>query len=110
MRSKSHLVVFDIDGTLTDTNLVDSNCYWRAVSQVLGLSGEQPDWSNFRHVTDAGIAAELCLQPLGRELSGAEIETTGSRLAAFLEVALLCKDSISHQIPGSAEILSILNN
>jgi phosphoglycolate phosphatase-like HAD superfamily hydrolase len=73
-----HLVVFDIDGTLTDTNLVDGECYWRAVREVLGLSGERPDWSDFHHVTDVGIAAELCARHLGRQLSSPEIEAIGS--------------------------------
>ena len=61
-----HLVVFDIDGTLTDTNLVDGQCYWQADSEVLGLSKEQPDWSDFRDVTDLGIAADLCWRHLRR--------------------------------------------
>jgi phosphoglycolate phosphatase-like HAD superfamily hydrolase len=105
-----NLVVFDIDGTLTDTNLVDGECYWKAVSEVLGLSGEQPDWSDFRHVTDVGIAAELCARHRGRQLSSPEIEAIGIRLAALLDVALVCKDSVANQIPGSAEILSILSD
>ena len=74
-----HLVVFDIDGTLTDTNLVDAECYWRVVSEVLRLSEERPDWSDFHHVTDVGIAAELCVRHLGRQLSSPEIEAIGSR-------------------------------
>jgi hypothetical protein len=33
------LAIFDIDGTLTDTNAVDDECYLRAVSDVLDLDG-----------------------------------------------------------------------
>lgn len=102
------LVVFDIDGTLTDTTVVDGECYWRAVGELLGIAGQEPDWSDFRHVTDAGIAAELCLRHLGREMRSGEIEAIGSRLVALLEVALV-KDRIEYQITGSAEILSILD-
>lgn len=108
--SNLHLVVFDIDGTLTDTNAVDGDCYWQAVCEVLGLSGQQPDWSAFCHVTDAGIASELCLHYLGRELSNKAMEAIGVRLARLLEIALNCKDPDAHQIPGAAEILSILTN
>ena len=103
-----HLVVFDIDGTLTDTNLVDGECYWRAVCEVLGLSGEQSDWSDFRHVTDVGIAAELCMRHLGCQLNGVEAEAIGSRLVELLDVALMYKDPAAQQIPGSSEILSVL--
>ena len=104
------LVVFDIDGTLTDTNVVDGQCYWRAVCEVLGIFGEQPDWTEFRNVTDAGIATELCIRHLGRELSAEEMDAIGSRLAAFLELALASEDPVAHQIPGATEILSILHN
>lgn len=104
-----HLVVFDIDGTLTDTNVVDGECYWHAVCDVLAIFGERPDWSRFPHVTDAGIAAELCLRQLGREMRSGEIEAIGSRLVALLQVALV-KNPVALQIPGSAEILSILDN
>jgi phosphoglycolate phosphatase-like HAD superfamily hydrolase len=103
-----HLVVFDIDGTLTDTNLVDGQCYWRAVSEVFGLSQEQPDWSDFRHVTDVGIAAELCLRHFRRPPRRAEIESISRRLTGLLELALGRKDPSELQIPGASEILSVL--
>jgi phosphoglycolate phosphatase-like HAD superfamily hydrolase len=103
-----HLVVFDIDGTLTDINRVDGECYWRTVCEVLGLSGERPDWSSFRHVTDTGIAAELCSRYLGRELRSEEIDAIGRRLTDLLEVGFAREDP--SQIPGAAKILSILNN
>jgi phosphoglycolate phosphatase-like HAD superfamily hydrolase len=102
-------VVFDIDGTLTDTNVVDGECYWQAVCEVIGIFGEQPDWSTFRHVTDAGIARELCVRHLSREISVKEIEAIGSCLAARLEMVLGREDPVGYQIPGSAEILSMLN-
>jgi hypothetical protein len=53
-----HLVVFDIDGTLTDTCQADESCYWRAFYDVFGICENQPDWSTFCHVTDSGIAAQ----------------------------------------------------
>jgi phosphoglycolate phosphatase-like HAD superfamily hydrolase len=105
-----HLVVFDIDGTLTDTNAVDGECYWKAVCETFGLAEPRPDWSGFRHVTDAGIAAEICLRHLGREPRTEEIEGIERRLTALLEIALGGKDPVAHQIPGSAEILSLLSS
>jgi phosphoglycolate phosphatase-like HAD superfamily hydrolase len=105
-----HLVIFDIDGTLTDTNLVDGECYWRAVSEVLGLAQEQPEWSDFRHVTDVGIAQELCWRHLRRQLTHAEIDVISNRLVALLEAALNHKNPSEYQIPGAAEILSMLSN
>jgi beta-phosphoglucomutase-like phosphatase (HAD superfamily) len=104
-----HLVVFDIDGTLTDTNLVDGKCYWRVIREVLRLSGEQPEWSNFHHVTDIGIAEELSVRHHRRPLSSLDIEAMGSYLTALLDIALARKDANVLQIPGASEILSALS-
>jgi hypothetical protein len=103
-----HLVVFDIDGTLTNTNLEDGECYWRALCELLGFSSEQPQWSEFRHVTDVGIASELCERHLHRQLTSVDVEALSFRLATLLEVALVDKNPRAYQIPGSGEILSIL--
>jgi len=108
--ANSHLVVFDIDGTLTDTNVVDGECYWQAVCEVLGLSGEQPDWSNFRHVTDTGIATELCRRHLGRQLRAVESAAIGTRLAALLAHSMVSTDPVAYQIPGCAVVLSFLRH
>jgi beta-phosphoglucomutase-like phosphatase (HAD superfamily) len=103
-----HLVVFDIDGTLTNTNLEDGECYWRAICALLGFSSEQPEWSEFRHVTDVGIASELCERHLHRQLTSVDVEALSFRLATLLEVALVDKNRRAYQIPGSGEILSML--
>jgi beta-phosphoglucomutase-like phosphatase (HAD superfamily) len=103
-----HLVVFDIDGTLTNTNLEDGECYWRAICALLGFSSEQPQWSEFRHVTDVGIASELCERHLHRQLTSVDVEALSFRLATLLEVALDDKNPRAYQIPGSGEILSML--
>lgn len=49
------LAVFDIDGTLTDTNAVDDECYLQSVADVLGLSRRSLDWSEAPHVTDSAL-------------------------------------------------------
>lgn len=103
-----HLVVFDIDGTLTNTNREDGRCYWRAICGLLGISGEQPEWSGFPHVTDVGIASELCKRHLRRRLTSADVEALGRRLTTLLKVALVDKDPSAYQIPGSSEILTFL--
>ncbi|MBI3191378.1 MAG: hypothetical protein HYZ36_01850 [Pedosphaera parvula] len=49
-----HLVIFDIDGTLTETNAVDADCYVRALAEVFGFADVDTDWSTYPHVTDSG--------------------------------------------------------
>ena len=49
------LAVFDIDGTLTDTNSVDDECYVQAVAETLGLDPQSLDWSDAPEITDAAL-------------------------------------------------------
>src|SRR5579862_9125421 len=54
-------VIFDIDGTLIDSNDFDSRFYASAVRHVLGKDVMiRPGWIDYRHVTDSGILQELC--------------------------------------------------
>lgn len=48
------LVIFDIDGTLTQTNRVDSGCFVEVVKEVLGVEDFETDWSQYQYVTDRG--------------------------------------------------------
>ncbi|MYH32708.1 MAG: serine hydrolase [Gammaproteobacteria bacterium] len=53
-----HLVLFDIDGTLVDSDEFDSELYVQAVREILGIEiGD--DWSAYRNVTDGGILDEI---------------------------------------------------
>jgi len=54
-------VIFDVDGTLIDSNEFDSRLYTTAIRDVLGNDVLiRPRWIDYRHVTDAGILRELC--------------------------------------------------
>ena len=67
------LVVFDIDGTLTDTMGVDATCFVRALSEVCGFSDIDADWSRYKHATDAGIFNEIFQPRVGRLPTADEI-------------------------------------
>lgn len=56
------LAVFDVDGTLTDTNAVDDECYLDAVADGLGLDRHSLDWSAAPHITDSGLLRWLAEQ------------------------------------------------
>jgi phosphoglycolate phosphatase-like HAD superfamily hydrolase len=46
------LVMFDIDGTLTDTCVRDENEFVRAVQEVLDVPEINTDWASFVYVGD----------------------------------------------------------
>jgi phosphoglycolate phosphatase-like HAD superfamily hydrolase len=103
-----HLIMFDLDGTLVDSNAIDSQCYLQALVDVFGFDLDKidRDWGNYPHVTDAGILHTLCQVELGRAPTAVEIGDYQSR---FLELLVLAVSKHSLQsIAGAREILECL--
>ena len=49
------LVIFDIDGTLTNTNDIDDACFVKALEKSHGITAISTDWAEYQHTTDSGI-------------------------------------------------------
>lgn len=81
----NRLAIFDIDGTLTDTNGVDDDCYRAAVAAALEIDPGSYDWTQAAHITDAGIfqwiAGELGLPEPSKQTTDRAIATLGEQLA-----------------------------
>ncbi len=60
------LVMFDIDGTLTETMKVDEECFVRSFVEVFGFTDIDAEWSHYPHVTDSGIFHAVYASRIGR--------------------------------------------
>ena len=67
------LVVFDIDGTLTQTMKADEECFVRSLFEVCGFNDVDTDWSRYKHATDSGVFHEIYESRAGRSPSPREI-------------------------------------
>src|SRR3954466_1485532 len=76
------LVIFDLDGTLLETNEVDTECYVAACRDELDVDLSAIAWSDFAHITDSAIAEEL----LTRSLRGAEAGVLERMKLTFFEL------------------------
>src|SRR5882724_13716958 len=63
VRRHSHysmkLVMFDIDGTLTQTFQADEACFVQALREVFGFTGINTDWACYPHCSYSGILEAL---------------------------------------------------
>ena len=101
------VAVFDIDGTLTDTNDVDLECYEAAVLAELGLRVPS-DWPQFDEVTDAAILATACHR-IGRPVPDQDVQNRiADRVADLLEAARASEPDRFKPIPGARDIFRIL--
>jgi phosphoglycolate phosphatase-like HAD superfamily hydrolase len=81
------LVIFDIDGTLTQTTNADAECFVRSLAEVCGFTDVDTDWSRYRHATDSGIFQEIYEARVGRPPSPMEVSQFRRHFVGLLEVA-----------------------
>jgi beta-phosphoglucomutase-like phosphatase (HAD superfamily) len=78
-----NIALFDIDGTLTESNEIDSICFAVAFRDVFGVALDT-DWDSYQHTTDRGIVAEALRRARGREADAREIAQHRTRLVQLL--------------------------
>lgn len=96
-----NLLIFDIDGTLTDTKKVDDHCFIKAFEKVFGLDIAHYNWSDLKNVTDWGITEEIVLQHFNRLPTPKEYEMMISKFLAELELAYVRDKSQFIEVPGA---------
>jgi phosphoglycolate phosphatase-like HAD superfamily hydrolase len=102
------LVIFDVDGTLTDTMAVDARCFLRAFAEVCGFNDVDPDWSRYKNATDAGIFQEVFECRRGRAPSAAETRRFRDHLVGLLRAA--AREVPFDPVRGAPDLLARLNN
>ena len=104
----SRLAVFDIDGTLTDTNAVDDECFLEAVGAEFAVELTGVDWSDAPHVTDASITRWLVERHCGRAPDDTEIERLVRRFVGTLERELARTPERFAPIAGARDAFALL--
>jgi phosphoglycolate phosphatase-like HAD superfamily hydrolase len=109
MRVQKTLVMFDIDGTLTQTVDIDTACFSVAVSELLGNHVQPDEWIAAPHMTDWGILGHLFRIHKGRELATEELVAFRARFTELLRQSLSEHDiKADIATPGARELLAYL--
>lgn len=99
-----HLVMFDIDGTLTLSNDLDDAAFLSALDEVFNIREVSTNWATYPQVTDAGIFQEICITHLKRIASLSE---KAAFRACFMEQLHSKADQIK-EVPGANAMLAKL--
>src|SRR5438132_340399 len=97
------LVMFDIDGTLTETMKVDEERFVRSFAEVFGLTDIDADWSHYPHVTDSGIFHEVYAPRMGRLPTALGMSRSGHsvhRHRVGCRGRATCLGGCSSRVPG----------
>lgn len=68
------LAIFDIDGTICDTQAVEGRCYVEAVERVTGIRISSSDWTRFVEPTSSGMVLELLKDDPEAALKGEQVK------------------------------------
>ena len=100
----ANLAIFDVDGTLTETNDIDTECFLEAFTLEFGAHEIDSDWSHYENTTDRGIATELLRRIRSREAVENEIVSYRRRFIEILDARM----TTANEIPGAARFLEFL--
>jgi phosphoglycolate phosphatase-like HAD superfamily hydrolase len=104
----NRLVIFDVDGTLTNPSAVDDECDRDAVASVLSVAPEAIDWSGTPHFTDLGILRWLWSAHRGTEPTLADVARMRSEFVHRLGERLHAAPSRFSTIAGAVEAVGFV--
>jgi len=99
-----HLVMFDIDGTLTETMNIDEECFVRSFKDVFGFADIDTDWSHYPRTTDYGIFHDVFTSRIGRSPTAQEVSQFRQHFIQLLAAA--SSQSPIAPIAGADRLLS----
>ncbi len=104
-------ILFDIDGTLTNTTQVDDKCYTRSFESLFKTDIADVQWNHMTHVTDWGIAEELISIKLNRKPDSEDIQNLKNLFIKNLNEEYKLDQSQFLEIEGATRFYkSILND
>lgn len=102
------LAIFDIDGTLTNTNSVDDQCFVKALAEAHAITNINTDWASYPHTTDSGIMAQVFQEKFGRDPRETELGKFKNSFVNLLDEQYKSNSSGFDEIAGAAIALDRL--
>jgi phosphoglycolate phosphatase-like HAD superfamily hydrolase len=96
------LVMFDMDGTLTDGFAIEENCYVLAIEQALNLPGVKTEWATYTHTTASFCLEEIVRRARGHPPTPAESRAVQARMVGLMADITQRTGRCTREIPGAA--------
>ncbi len=102
------LIIFDIDGTLANTDYEKDNCYAEAFQQVTGRTLEGLEYASCYHITDSAITDHFFQQMHGRNALPEELAALKSSFRGALQAKQATHPQFFEEIPGASHTFNYL--
>ena len=97
------LVIFDIDGTLTNTSNVHQKCFVQSFADAHAISGINTNWAEYPHMTDSGITLHIFQERLGRAPESNELRSSRAITWVWMtQIAGITRRSGQRALPSIA--------
>lgn len=103
-----NLAIFDIDGTLTNTNSVDNECFIKALAEAHGITEIDTDWTAYPHTTDSGITQHVFQEKFDRNPEEAEVDKFKNCFVSMLSEQYQSHSASFAEIAGASTALNRL--
>lgn len=104
------LVIFDIDGTLTNTNEIDRIAYVEAFEALYSRKLSEEDWHGAMHFTDLAIFIEHFESTFNRLPLEGEVQNIKDYIEGTYQRTFEEKPELFHEIPGAVALFNELKN
>lgn len=99
------LLIFDIDGTLTNTKQVDDECFIATFEERYGVKLGEVDWNKFQNVTDTALFQDIYFSLFEKNPSQAEMEAFRWDFLKRFEIQFKTNPHLFQEVKGAANFL-----
>ncbi len=103
-----NLVIFDVDGTLTDTNTVDQLTFVQTFKELYNIDVKDLNWNNCEHVTDSAIYNDVFEQYMGKKPNAEELQSIQLHFDSVLKSYAALNEGHFNMIEGAKDLLDNL--
>lgn len=96
------LAIFDVDGTLTQSNELDNHCFSQAFADEFDCHTSSASWHDCPHITDSGLTHHILTRHFARAPHVDEITRLQRRFMDLLTTAVAQTPAALPPIPGAA--------
>lgn len=101
-------IIFDIDGTLTNTTKVNDKCFIQAFKSTFDIDISSYNWSSFKDVTDLGISEAIIYKNWRRKPSKQDLKKLEGNFIQLLKNELVKDKTQFDEIKGARAFIDRL--
>lgn len=100
------LLIFDIDGTLTDTKEVDDDCFISAFFDEYNIALKNIDWTTFTNVTDYGLFLDIYSSVFNKKPTENDRLNFQRRFFEYLDIQLKSNPEKFKSVNGASTFIN----